>query len=141
MKLTVGSAGYPNGCTAPRLLSIFLSLGALSLLAAGLAARKSFVPIRFEDTASKSGISFILHNCPTPEKHLIETMAGGVAVFDYDGDGRPDIFFTNGADIPSLKKTGERYWNRLYHNEGNLKFRDVTEEAGVAGEGYSMGAA
>jgi len=141
MKLTVGSAGYPNGCTAPRLLSIFLSLGALSLLAAGLAARQSFVPIRFEDTASKSGISFILHNCPTPEKHLIETMAGGVAVFDYDGDGRPDIFFTNGADIPSLKKTSEQYWNRLYHNEGNLKFRDVTEEAGVAGEGYSMGAA
>src|SRR5579875_3428934 len=91
MKLTVGSAGYPNGCTAPRLLSIFLSLGALSLLAAGLAARQSFVPIRFEDTASKSGISFILHNCPTPEKHLIETMAGGVAVFDYDGDGRPDM--------------------------------------------------
>jgi hypothetical protein len=72
---------------------------------------------------------------------MIETMAGGLAVFDYDGDGRPDIFFTNGADVPSLTKTGAQYWNRLYHNEGNMKFRDVTKEAGVAGEGYSMGAA
>src|SRR5579883_2093988 len=108
MKLTAGSVQYINRRTAPRLVSVLLL--ALSLLAAGLAARQPFVSIRFEDTASKSGISFILHNCPTPEKHLIETMAGGVAVFDYDGDGRPDIFFTNGADIPSLKKTGERYW-------------------------------
>ncbi len=72
---------------------------------------------------------------------MIETMAGGLAVFDYDGDGRPDIFFTNGAEIPSLSKTGPKYWNRLYHNEGHLHFRDVTTEAGVSGEGYSMGAA
>jgi hypothetical protein len=98
-------------------------------------------PIRFEDLAQKSGIDFVLHNCPTPRKHLIETMAGGVAAFDYDGDGRPDIFFTNGAELPSLEKTGPQYWNRLYHNEGGMKFRDVTGEAGVAGAGYSMGAA
>ena len=98
-------------------------------------------PIRFEDVVQKSGIDFVLHNCPTPQKHMIETMAGGLAAFDYDGDGRPDIFFTNGAALPSLQKTGPLYWNRLYHNEGNMKFRDVTEEAGVAGEGYSMGAA
>jgi hypothetical protein len=98
-------------------------------------------PIRFEDVAKHSGIDFVLHNCPTAQKRMIETMAGGLAVFDYDGDGRPDIFFTNGADLPSLSKTGPQYWNRLYRNEGNMKFRDVTEEAGVAGEGYSMGAA
>ncbi len=97
--------------------------------------------IRFQDVTPQSGIQFILHNCPTPQKHMIETMAGGLAVFDYDGDGRPDIFFTNGADLPSLTKTGPQYWNRLYHNEGNMKFRDVTEEAGVAGTGYSMGGA
>ncbi len=98
-------------------------------------------PSGFSDVAPQSGIQFVLHNCPTPQKHMIETMAGGLAVFDYDGDGRPDIFFTNGADLPSLNKTGPQYWNRLYHNEGNMKFRDVTEEAGVAGAGYSMGAA
>jgi hypothetical protein len=104
-------------------------------------AAEPLAPIRFQDVVSQSGIQFILHNCPTPQKHMIETMAGGVAVFDYDGDGRPDIFFTNGADLPSLTKTGPQYWNRLYHNEGDMKFRDVTEEAGVAGAGYSMGAA
>ena len=97
--------------------------------------------IRFRDVAPSSGLDFILHNCPTPDKYMIETMAGGLAVFDYDGDGLPDVFFTNGAEIPSLHKSGPRYSNRLYHNEGNLKFHDVTERAGIAGEGYSMGAA
>jgi hypothetical protein len=104
-------------------------------------ATEPLAPIRFQNVISQSGIQFILHNCPTPQKHMVETMAGGLAVFDYDGDGRPDIFFTNGADIPSLTKTGPQYWNRLYHNEGNLKFRDVTEESGLSGAGYSMGAA
>ncbi|HVT91501.1 MAG TPA: CRTAC1 family protein [Bryobacteraceae bacterium] len=116
------------------------------LLLAGLFGAESakapaVSPIRFEDVAAKSGVDFILQNCPTPQKHLIETMAGGLAVFDYDGDGRPDIFFTNGADLPSMEKTGRKYWNRLYRNEGGFKFRDVTEEAGVQGVGYSMGAA
>ena len=72
-------------------------------------AGKPVAPIRFEDLVQKSGIDFILHNCPTPQKHMIETMAGGVAAFDYDGDGRPDIFFTNGAALPSLDKTGPQY--------------------------------
>jgi hypothetical protein len=98
-------------------------------------------PIRFREIAANAGIPFVLQNCPTDRKHLIETMPGGIAVFDYDGDGRPDIYFTNGADVPSLEKSSPKYWNRLYRNEGNWKFRDVTEQAGVAGAGYSMGAA
>ncbi len=102
---------------------------------------RSLAPFRFEDVAPNSGLNFVLHNYPTPEKHMIETMAGGVAVFDYDGDGRPDIFFTNGAPLPTLKKTGAESSNRLFHNEGGMKFRDVTETAGIGGEGYSMGAA
>src|ERR1700689_2329488 len=65
------------------------------------AAGESVAPIRFEDLVQKSGIDFVLHNCPTPQKHMIETMAGGLAAFDYDGDGRPGIFFTNGAALPS----------------------------------------
>jgi hypothetical protein len=91
--------------------------------------------------AAASGIAFVLENSPTARKHLIETMPGGIAVLDYDGDGRPDIYFTNGAEIPSLEKSAPKYWNRLYRNEGGMKFRDVTAEAGVAGAGYSMGAA
>ena len=98
-------------------------------------------PIRFREVAAAAGLSFVLENHPTEHKHMIETMPGGIAVFDYDGDGRPDIYFTNGADIPSLEKTAPKYWNRLFHNEGNWKFTDVTEQAGVAGAGYSMGAA
>jgi hypothetical protein len=98
-------------------------------------------PIRFREVAAAAGVSFVLENHPTEHKHMIETMPGGIAVFDYDGDGRPDIYFTNGADIPSLEKSAPKYWNRLYHNEGNWKFTDVTGQAGVAGAGYSMGAA
>jgi hypothetical protein len=97
--------------------------------------------IRFRDVAQSANIKFILENNPTPQKHMIETMAGGVAAFDYNGDRLPDIFFTSGAAIPSLQKESPRYWNRLYRNDGGMKFTDVTQEAGVAGIGYSMGAA
>ena len=68
-------------------------------------------------------------------------MAGGVAAFDYDGDGLIDIFFTNGAETPSLQKSGPRYFNRLYRNEGGLRFTDVTAAAGLEGAGFSIGAA
>ena len=72
---------------------------------------------------------------------MIETMPGGVAAFDYNSDGLTDIFFTNGASIPSLEKDSPKFFNRLYRNEGGMKFTDVTLEAGVAGAGYCMGAA
>ena len=68
-------------------------------------------------------------------------MAGGVAVFDYDHDGNLDIFFTNGADITSLKKTSPKYWNRLFRNNGDATFSDVTEKAGLTGTGYDVGVA
>jgi hypothetical protein len=98
-------------------------------------------PIQFRNVAPSAGLNFTVENNPTPEKHLVETMAGGVATFDYDGDGLTDIYFTNGASLPSLEKTAPKYWNRLYRNLGGFHFRDMTEEAGVAGVGYSMAAA
>ncbi|MES1257560.1 MAG: VCBS repeat-containing protein, partial [Acidobacteriota bacterium] len=112
------------------------SLAALCLAAIVMGAPVQAPPVRFREIAAEAGLRFTLENSPTDRKHMIETMPGGIAVFDYDGDGRPDIYFTNGAAIPSLEKSDPKYWNRLYRNEGGMKFRDVTEEAGVAGAGY-----
>jgi enediyne biosynthesis protein E4 len=104
------------------------------------AARLGPLP-RFVDLAPEAGIEFRLENDPTPYKHQIETMPGGVAVLDYDNDGLMDIYFTNGARSPTLEKTGPHHWNRLYRNLGNWRFVDVTEQAGVQGVGYMIGAA
>jgi hypothetical protein len=86
-------------------------------------------PICFHDAGPASGLNFILENGATPEKHMIETMPGGLAIFDYDNDGRPDVYFTNGAAVPSLRKDSPKYFNRLFHNEGGMKFRDMTLRA------------
>jgi enediyne biosynthesis protein E4 len=86
-------------------------------------------------------IPFRLENDPTSAKNAPESMPGGVAVFDYNGDGRPDIFFTNGADIASLKKDSPKYSNRLFRNDGGGVFTDVTVAAGLQGTGYDMGVA
>jgi enediyne biosynthesis protein E4 len=104
-------------------------------LLAGL--QTNLPPIQF----SFRSIPFSLDSGETPEKHAPETMAGGVAVFDYDNDGNLDIFFTNGADISSLKKSSPRYWDRLFRNNGDGTFTDVTEKAGLAGSGYDVGVA
>jgi len=68
-------------------------------------------------------------------------MVAGVGLLDYDGDGYLDIYLVNGAAIPSLRKESPEYWNRLYRNNHDGTFTDVTERAGVAGAGYGMGIA
>lgn len=98
-------------------------------------------PIRFEETAAKAGLRFLTENSPTPNKNQVETMVAGVALLDYDNDGYLDIYLVNGAAIPSLKKESPAYWNRLFHNNRDGTFTDVTEKAGVAGAGYGMGVA
>jgi len=106
------------------------------------------VPGYFTDVTDKLGIHFKQKASPTSKKYLLETMGSGVALFDYDNDGRLDIFFANGARIDDPmpkgampKKDGPAYWNRLYHQKPDGTFEDVTEKAGIAGTGYSTGVA
>src|SRR6266849_2449514 len=103
---------------------------------------------KFTDVTSALGLNFRNMASHTSKKYLIETMGPGVALFDYDNDGRLDIFVVNGAPLtdPTLKgaipqKTGPKYWNRLYHQKQDGAFEDVTEKAGLQGVGYGMGVA
>ncbi len=123
-------------------LTLLLAGGCVILARAGKAGpADSTPPIRFEDIAKKAGINFVLHNGATGEFHQPELMLGGVAVLDYNNDGCMDIYFTNGAAMPSLKKAGAEYSNHLFRNNCDGTFTDVTQQAGVAGDGYSMGVA
>ena len=97
--------------------------------------------VELRDNARTSGVTFVHQYSPTPNKYFVESVPGGVAVFDYNGDRRPDIFFTNGAATPSLEKHAAIHANRLYRNDGAWRFTDVTDAAGVRGVGYAMGAA
>ena len=103
---------------------------------------------KFSDITSRAGVNFRYLSSHTSKKYLPETMGAGVALFDYDNDGRLDIFVVNGAPIedPTTKgtiprKTGPQYWNRLYHQKPDGTFEDVTEKAGLEGLGYGMGVA
>lgn len=105
-------------------------------------------PAKFTDVTAALGINFEYLASHTSKKYLIETMGSGVALFDYDNDGRLDIFVVNGAALsdPTPKgtipqKSGPKYWNRLYHQKPDGTFEDVTEKAGLAGAGYGMGVA
>ena len=97
--------------------------------------------IRFENHQKQSRVDFILNNSTTDDKPVIDAVLGGVALLDYDNDGYLDIFFTNGARIPSLAKDSPDFSNRLYHNNHDGTFTDVTDRAGVKGYGYSVGVA
>jgi enediyne biosynthesis protein E4 len=98
-------------------------------------------PITFDEIAAKAGVRFLSDSSPSPMKHNPEPLLAGVALFDYDGDGYLDIYFVNGAALPSMAKQGPRFKNRLFHNNHNLTFTDVTDKAGVAGSGYGIGVA
>ena len=107
--------------------------------------------VRFTDITQPAGIDFTHGNSATSNKHLVETMGGGVALLDYDNDGRLDVFFTNGAKIDDPMPPGKLpdksdpiFWNRLYHQNPDGTFTDVTEKAGLTGVSqnyYGMGVA
>src|SRR5438270_5147467 len=126
----------PTGVAAWSSLLLF-AFGVGTVLIGSTEVPSQSSPIRFELKA----LPFVLENNETPARNAPETMPGGVAVFDYNDDGRPDIFFTNGANIATLKKDDPKYRNRLFRNDGNGSFTDVTDAAGLAGTGYDMGVA
>jgi enediyne biosynthesis protein E4 len=100
---------------------------------------------------SPRGLDFLHMNSPTPRKYLIETMGGGVAILDYNNDGLPDLFFVNSGELVSGMATPEKFgrdepkfWNRLYRQNHDGSFTDVTKASGLstAGDGnYGMGVA
>lgn len=119
-----------------------LCLGAVAMLCAAQT---------FTDSTAILKLDFKHEASPTSNKYLPETMGGGVALLDYDNDGRLDIFFTNGAwlgdPMPQGKqpdKSDRKFWNRLYHQNADGSFSDVTEKAGLTGmpqNRYGMGVA
>jgi hypothetical protein len=116
---------------------IWLSATLLLVILTVLSGQNPQPPIHF----TYKPIDFKLDSSETPQRHAPETMAGGVAVFDYNNDGYLDIYFTNGADIATLKKSSPKYSNRLFENDGHGNFKDVTEKAGLAGAGFDNGVA
>ena len=115
-------------------------------VAAWQAARET--PGNFVDVTAACGVRFQHVASHTSKKYLPETMGSGVALFDYDNDGRLDIFLVNGAPLadPTPKgaipeKAGPKDWNRLFHQKSDGTFEDVTEKAHLQGTGYGMGVA
>ncbi len=126
-------------------------IGATGILVCAGFAAASFTGVQLVDVTAQVKIDFTQANSPTSVKYLPETMGGGVALLDYDNDGRLDIFFVNGAriddPIPPGKmpdKSDPKFWNRLYRQNPDGTFTDTTEKAGLTGmpqNRYGLGVA
>ena len=94
-------------------------------------------PIQLQDVTRTTGIDFVHTDGSSGRRYIVESVASGLALFDYNGDGLIDIYFLNGRPLPDSHAPPAR--NALYRNDGNFKFTDVTEQAGVGGTGYALG--
>ncbi|HUB77335.1 MAG TPA: CRTAC1 family protein [Bryobacteraceae bacterium] len=120
----------------PASLVLAASILCASIFAALLSGRPAETVRRphFTDIAPRSNISYISNNSPGERKYFPQPMCGGVAIFDFDNDGLLDIFFTNGAQFPQMKKTNPAYYNCLLKQRPNGTFEDVTAKAGLTGK-------
>ena len=99
-------------------------------------------PIIFEDVTARTVLATFKHRSGSPDKnYIVDVASGGVAIFDYDGDGRPDIYLLNGSTLAGIRGKEKPPHAALYRNLGNWQFQDVTEKAGVANERWGMGVA
>jgi enediyne biosynthesis protein E4 len=126
-------------------LLVALAHGAAPAVAQGCEQDRT---VRFAEQADALGVRFHHQAHHSSMSYPLEVMGSGVALFDYDNDGRLDMFFANGASFPDPnpdkqqpRKAGPQDWNRLFHQKADGTFEDVTQRAGVAGEGYAMGVA
>jgi hypothetical protein len=87
----------------------------------------------FVNVAPRSDFSYVTNNDYTGRKYFQQPMAGGIAILDYDNDGKMDIYFTNGAKLPELTKTDPSFYHCLLRNQGDGAFKDVTRDAGLTG--------
>jgi hypothetical protein len=128
--------------TRPGLAVLACGLAALWFGARTLQSQPPKQP-HFTDIAPRSKFAYISNNDLSARKYFLQPMCGGVAIFDFDNDGKMDIFFTNGARLPELKKTGPAFYNCLLRNRGDGTFEDVTRKAGLTGEDldYNFGVA
>ncbi len=129
--------------SSPILLCLFLIGGILQAQSEQLESTDSPASILFTDIALLSDFDYRTNNNYTGRKYFPQPMCGGVAIFDFDSDGRQDIFLSNGARLPELKKVNQSFHNCLLRNLGDDRFGDVTEQAGLTGVGlgYSFGVA
>jgi hypothetical protein len=119
-------------------LTLSAALLLLALAALSSAARATPPRPHFTDIAQRSRFTYRSNNDYTGRKYFPQPMCGGVGILDYDQDGNMDIFFTNGAKFPEMKKADPSYYNCLLRNRGDGTFEDVTRQAGLAGENLSF---
>src|SRR5882724_1623133 len=130
----------------PRLCLRFLVVQMLFLASADLLAQQrqapsveaAAKPVQLVDITASTGIHFEHLSC-SDQRYIVESMSGGVALIDYDGDGWPDIYFTNAQNVEMALHRGKAR-SALYHNNHDGTFTDVTEKAGVGYPGWAMGA-
>jgi hypothetical protein len=129
MSLRFGPPARAIGCC--------LAVYAAFLWASGGAARGE---ILLTEVTPQTGITFVHTDGSSGRRYIVETVSAGLALFDYNNDGRIDIYFLNGAPLPGAVCAGPPR-NALYRNDGGWKFTEVTEQAGVGDTGYGLGVA
>jgi hypothetical protein len=126
----------PPPSRAAFLLAVAAILGGLL---AGVATTAADGPIQLRDVTRQAGLGFVHTDGSSGRYYIVETVASGLALLDYDGDGDVDIYFLNGSPLPGAPKPAVPPRNALYRNDGNWKFTDVTGPSGVGDPGYGLG--